>query len=120
MRAQIIREKVSKAELERITKENYGEMVKVDVDIKREVLTIGGEWHSEGDELLSRDGSSREDVWGTDFYPWRKAEKRIEYNSLINIKPSIGHRKMEIQNNKVKQKVREIIEKLLLSSNETL
>lgn len=95
-------------------------MVKVDVDIKRGILTIGGEWHSEGDELLRRDGSSREDVWGADFYPWREGEKRIEYNSLINIKPSVGHRKMEIQDNNVKQKMRDIVEKFLLSSNETI
>lgn len=120
MQAQIIREKVSKEELTRITKENYGEMVKVDVDIKRGLVAIGGEWHYEGDELLNRDGSSREDVWGVNFYPWREPEKRIEYNSLINIKPTIRHLKMEIQDNEIKQKVRDIVEKLLLSSDEAL
>lgn len=120
MQAQIIREKISKEDLVRIVQENYEVMAKVDVDIKRGVLTIGGEWHSEGDELLCRDGSSREDVWGANFYPWREPEKRIEYNSLINIKPSIGHTKMEIQDQEVKIKVKSTIERLLLSRDETL
>lgn len=120
MKAQIIKEKISKDELARIVKENYGIMVKVDVDIRRGVLAIGGEWHSEGDELLHRDGSSREDVWGANFYPWREPEKRVEYNSLINIKPGIGHTKMEIQDVEIRQKIQNVVEKLLLANNETL
>jgi len=121
MQAQIVKEKISKEELVKITKENYGKMVKVDIDIKKEILAIGGEWHSEGDKLLNaQEGSHRENVWGVNFYPWRKAEKRIEYNSLINIKPSIGHTKMEIQNGEVRNKIRAVIEKFLLSNDETL
>lgn len=120
MEIQIIKKKISKDELARIVKENYGTMAKVDVDIKKEILAIGGEWHSEGDELLNQDGSSREDVWGIDFYPWKSSAERIEYNSLINIKPSVGHKKMEIQDNEIKQKISNIIEKLLLSNDETL
>jgi len=120
MQAQIIREKVSKDELQKILKENYETMVKVDVDVKREILTIGGEWHSDGDELLNKDGSSRENVWGINFYPWKSPNDRIQYHSLINIKPSIGHTKMEIQNKDVKQKIKFVIEKILLANDETL
>lgn len=120
MKAQIIKEKISKEDLARITKENYGEMVKVDVDIKREILAVGGEWHSEGDELLNQDGSSGEDVWGVNFYPWNSSGKRIMYNSLINIKPGIGHTEMEIRDEAIKSKIKEIVEKLLLANDETL
>lgn len=121
MEARVVKEKISKEELVKITKENYGNMVKVDVDIRQGVLTIGGEWHSEGQELLvNKEGSSGEDVWGVDFYPWRELENRIEYNSLINIKPAIGHREMEIKDSEIKQKMRSIIEKLLLSRHETI
>jgi hypothetical protein len=120
MEIEIIREQIDKEELIKIVKDNYEDMVKVDVDVKRGILAIGGEWHSEGDELLNKDGSKREDVWGANFYPWREADRRIEYNSLINIKPSIGHKKMEVQDVETKQKMREIIEALLLSSDETI
>lgn len=89
MQTQIIKTKIPKGELAKITKENYGEMVKVD-------------------------------VWGVNFYPWRSPDERIEYNALINIKPTSGHDKMEIRDNEVKQKIRNIIEKILLSSDETL
>jgi len=121
MKVQIVREKISKEELARIAKDGFGNMVKVDVDVKREILTIGGEWHSEGDELLSQEeGYSREHVWGVNFYPWNPPEKRIVYTSLINIKPNLGNRTTEIQEKEMREKIHKIIEKLLLAADETL
>jgi len=116
----IIKEKISKRELKNIVNENFETMVKVDVDVKKEIITVGGEWHSEGDELLGKNGSSREDVWGVNFYPWNSPEKRIEYISLINIKPAFGYRDMEIKDKTIKEKISSIVEKLLLNNNENL
>jgi len=120
MQAQIVKEKISKEELSKIMRDNYGEMVKVAVDVKRGVLAVGGEWHSEGDEILNQDGSSRENVWGINFYPWKPTGKRIEYHALINLKPSVGHTEMEILDSELKQEIKSVIEKLLLSDDETL
>ena len=120
MEPKIVRKKITKKELAKIVKENFGDMVKVDVDVKREIATMGGEWHSEGDELLVRDGSSREYVWGVNFHPYSVVEKRIEYVSLINIKPSFGHKKMEITDPKLRKKIQSIIAALLLRNDETL
>ena len=120
MEPKIVTKKISKEELKKIINENFKTMVKVDVDVKQEILTIGGEWHSEGDELLSKNGSSREDVWGVNFYPWNPKKKRVEYASLINIKPTLGHRDMEIKDNGLREKIHLIIEKLLLSDDEKL
>lgn len=121
MEIRIVKQKLSKDELIKIAKENYGNMVKVDVDIKKEILAIGGEWHSEGEEFLNKgEGSSHENVWGINFFPWKSSEERIEYNSLVNIKPSIGHKSMDVENPEIKQKISRVVENLLLSKNETL
>ena len=120
MEPKIITKKISKEELKNIVSENFKTMVKVDVDIKRSVLAVGGEWHSEGDELLSKEGSLREDIWGINFYPWNSPEKRIEYISLINIKPAFDHRSMEIKDKELKEKIHLIIEQLLLCDNDKL
>ena len=48
MQAKIIREKISKEELSKLLGENHKTMLKVDVDIKRGIISAGGEWHSEG------------------------------------------------------------------------
>ena len=38
MEIRIVKEKIEKEELARIARENYDEMVKVDVDVKKEIL----------------------------------------------------------------------------------
>ena len=120
MKSYIVRKKISKDELTRIVKENFGTMVKIDVDVERGVIAIGGEWHSEGDELLAQDGSLRKNVWGANFYPFNHPNSRIEYISLINIKPQFNNRSMEVEDKEIQEKMRGIINRLLLPDDETL
>jgi len=121
MELKIIKEKIAKEELKNILEEGFGALVKVDVDIKKEILAIGGEFHAEGQELLVEEaGANGQDVWGINFYPFNEPEKRIEYESLINIKPALGARNMLIQDKGIRQTVKAIINKLLLKDDETL
>lgn len=114
MTIKIIRKKITKAELEKIAKESLGdEMVKATVDIKREILTLGGGLHADGESLLLKDGSKQENIWGINIYPARSKDKRIEYFALINIRPLLGNRSMKIQNPKIKEKIRKIVDKLI-------
>ncbi|MBI3273526.1 MAG: hypothetical protein HYZ69_00105 [Candidatus Colwellbacteria bacterium] len=121
MEPAIVKKKISPALLKRATEEGFGIMVKVAVDIKKEILALGGEWHSEGQYLLVRkEGSQGQEVWGVNFYPYEKGEKRIEYIALINIKPALHNRSMKIQDPSVRHKIKAIAEKLLLEEDETL
>jgi hypothetical protein len=95
-------------------------MVKLAVDAERGILAIGGEWHSDGEEALVVTGSKGRDVWGVNFYPWKPASERIVYTSLINLKPLVPHRKMEITDRTLRSKIHTIITKLLLTDDETL
>jgi len=54
------------------------------------------------------------------LYPFRDGEERIEYTSLINIRPSAGNRGMEIQDEAIKHKVKEAAERLLFSPEDRL
>jgi hypothetical protein len=120
MEVKIIKKRISKEELKEITERNFETMVKVDIDIEKEILSIGGEWHSEGEELLVRDGSDSQNVWGINFYPWNTTKERIEYISLINVKPAIGHKTMKIKDEKIKDKINKIVKELLLDDNEKI
>ena len=67
---------------------NFGEtMVKMVVDINREVLAYDAEWHADLETELLADGSMQRDLWGFNYYPDNDI---IEYNSLINIKPLVN------------------------------
>lgn len=113
MEIKIIKEKITKEELKKITQEGFGEMVKAVVDIEKEIIALGGELHADGNALLLENGSKQENLWGINIYPNKPKNEWVEFSALINIRPSIGNRSMEIQDNKIKEKIKEIINKLI-------
>lgn len=117
----IVREKIKKKDLLKIVEETFGTMAKVAVDIEKKILAIGGEFHADGQGLLvTQEGSDAQNVWGINFYPFYLPEKRIEYIALINIKPNLGNRDMMIQDKIIRDKIKNIVNKLLLENHETL
>lgn len=112
--------KISLAQLRSLCQAWFGDMVKLVVDVNREVVAIGGELYADGEELLLQQGSQQEDLWGVNFYPWHVPHQRIEYTALINIRPHQDNPTMEIVNQAVREKVKTIIERLVLSADEKL
>ncbi len=108
----IIIEKISKEELKNIFDNSFGTMVKVVVDIERNILSASCEFHIDCAEQLVDDGSLQKNLWGANLY---RHNLSIDFVSLINIKPMEGNRSMEIQGPVIKRKVEEIIKKLLCS-----
>jgi hypothetical protein len=104
----IVRQRIDPAELGRLVLLYFEDMVKYVVDVERGVVGLGGEMHSDAEELLLEDGSRQADLWGANYYPGRGREGCIEYTSLINIRPAAGNRSMEIQDPAVRQRVREL------------
>jgi hypothetical protein len=84
--------------------------VKVVVDIEREIVSASCELHSDCAEELVVDGSVYKNLWGANIYP---GDKKIDFISLINIRPADNNRSMDIENPVIKKKVEDIIKKLL-------
>jgi hypothetical protein len=120
MEIKIIKEKISQAELKSLAESSFGEVVKVVVDIERNILAIGGELHADEESVLLDDGSKQENLWGINYYPWKDANRRIEYIALINIRPALGNKSMRIENNIIRDRVKRVVENLLLSSDEKM
>ena len=95
-------------------------MVKFVVDIKLKKVGVGGELHSDAEELLINEGSKQENIWGANLYPYKSADERLEYTSLINIRPGQGNLSMEIENESLRKKIQIMTEQLLLNNNESL
>lgn len=116
----ITNKKIQSDQLKLLCERWFGDMVKVVVDIEREWIGVGGELHADAEELLIENGSRSADIWGVNLYPWHKHEHRIEYTALINIRPWQDNPSMEIQNDAIRKKVMEIVESLVLGSDEEL
>ena len=103
----VLEQRIEAAVLRRLV-ERFEDMVKFVVDVERGVIAIGGEMHSDADEVLLESGSRQADLWGANYYPGRGRESCIEFTSFINIRPSAGNRGMEVQDEALRARVRAI------------
>jgi hypothetical protein len=88
-------------------------MVKYVVDLERRLVAVGGELHADAEALLLEDGSRQRDLWAANYYPGRGSEECIEFTSLINIRPAEGNRSMELVDDRLRARVRELTFELI-------
>lgn len=114
MEIKIVKDTISKKELKQIAKEQFGDLVKAVVDVEKEIMAIGGELHSDEEVfLMEQADSKREHTWGINLYPEKTSEEWVEFDSVINLKPSLGNRSRGVDNPEIQKKIRDIIEKLV-------
>ena len=88
----------------------FGDVIKLVVDLKREILAGGGELHADCEEVLLVDDAKQEDLWGGDWYP---ETREVGFDSLINIRPQHGNRSMELQSPALRERFETIVRSLL-------
>ena|SRR5436305_502149 len=104
----IVDRKIERADLARLLRLFFGDMVKYVVDLERRVAAVGGDLHADAEQLLLESGSRQADLWGANYYPGKGPDSCIEYTALINIRPAQGNRSMLIQESEIRDRVREI------------
>lgn len=70
----------------------FGDMVKGVVDLRRQVLLLDADLHSDEEAALLAEGSVQSDLWGINLYPDVPGDDWLEFDSMINIRPSFGNR----------------------------
>ena len=114
MNIKIISKPITRAQALEIGQEFYTEMVKGVVDIKQDLIALGGEYHIDANTVLTQAGSSQPDVWGFNIYPNVIGDDWIEYTSLINIRPAAGNRTMTVEDEAIRKVMKRIIEELII------
>ena len=105
----IVREPVTPSQMAEMSAV-LGSVIKLAVDLEREILAGGGELHADCEEALLRDGSKQENVWGGDWYP---VLGEVGFESLINIRPRQGNRILALQSPLLRQQFEAIVHCLL-------
>ena len=109
----IIEEKISKQELQQFADEYYITFAKAVVDVENEIIAIGGQMHADGEALLLNKGSLQKDLWGINIYTNKPKEERIEFDSLINIRPSIKNMSRGVEDPEIREKIIGIVNNLI-------
>lgn len=110
MDIQIIQTKISQAELVRLAESGFGNMIKGVADIRQKIIALGGELHADGERVLLDQGSRQSDVWGFNIYPAQSRDRRIEFFSLINIRPNQKNYSQEIKDPHIQETITKIVD----------
>lgn len=109
----IIRDCITKVELNEMATRQFGDMVKAVVDIEQGIMAIGGELHSDEEALLLEHGSVQKNLWGINLYPRRPTSEWIEFDSMINVRPSGGNRSRYVERVEIRDAVTAIVNRLV-------
>jgi len=88
-------------------------MVKAVVDIERGLMAVGGELHADEEAALIDDGSHQADLWGINIYPGTAEPEWIEFDSMINVRPSQGNRSRDVENESTRAAIRVVVSRLV-------
>jgi hypothetical protein len=109
----ILRQPIARSDLIGLADTQFGDMVKAVVDVTRGIMAIGAELHSDEEAALLDDGSSQADLWGINLYPNEVGEGWIEFDSMINVRPSQNNRSRDVEDEERRDAIRLIVRALV-------
>ena len=107
-----VRDRIARAELAELAAAGFGDMIKAVVDVQRQIMAIGGELHSDEEALLLDDGSLQSDLWGINLYPAELGDGFIEFDSMINVRPSQGNPSRDVLDDGTRSRIRAVVSRL--------
>lgn len=107
----IITETITLSELNQIAADTFGNMVKAVVDIDKELMAIDAELHSDLEALLLSEDSRQKDLWGINLYPEIVGDEFIEFDSMINLRPSQNNKTRGVESSELRDKIVKIVNK---------
>lgn len=111
---QIIKEKISVEDLRKMAGKLFGNLVKVVVDIEQGMMAVDGELHADLEALMIEQGSIQANLWGINFYPDLAGDDFVEFDSMINLRPSQNNRSRGVENPETQKKILEIVNQLVI------
>lgn len=110
----IIKETLTLEELKAMAAAGFGDMVKAVVDVQKETVAVDAELHADLEAFLLAHGAEQRDLWGVNFYPDLPGDDFLEYDSMINIRPSQNNRSRGVDDEVLRKKIAEVVARRIL------
>jgi hypothetical protein len=105
---------LSLEELRRLAAGRFGDMVKAVVDVERGIMIVDADLHADQEATLLSSGSTRQDLWGINLYPDLPESDWLEFDSMINLRPSFGNRSRGVDDPGIREIIVELVGRLVL------
>jgi hypothetical protein len=92
----------------------FGDLVKAFVDVKREAMAVDAELHADEESFLLSRGSEQEDLWGINLYPALYGREFVEFDSMINLRPSRGNKTRGVEGESLRERILEIVGEMVI------
>lgn len=109
----IITKKAPIGEFEQMARKMFGDFVKVVVDVENGIMAVDGELHADEEALLIENGSEQKNLWGINIYPEVEREDWIEFDSMINVRPSLKNLTRGIDDPNIRKEIIKIVNSLI-------
>mgnify|MGYP001588551766 FL=1 len=114
METKIIKNKISIEELKDLAHEQYIDIIKAVVDVAQGIMGVGGELHVDIQSILMEQENSRgTDTWGINLYLEKSGDDFVELDSMINLKPNVGNRTRNVEDEAIREKILEVVKRLV-------
>ena len=100
-------------ELRQMAKARFGDMVKAVVDLRRGVMLLDADLHADQEAELLAEGSAQRDVWGINLYPDLPETEWLEFDSMINLRPSFGNRSRSVDDPTTRDGIIQLVGRLV-------
>lgn len=106
---------ITRASLTKIAEQKFGDFVKAVVDIEKKIMIIDADLHSDEEAELLHQGSKQEHLWGINLYPELTDDTFIEFDSMINVRPSIHNMSRTVESESIRKQIIDIVHSLVSS-----
>lgn len=110
---QLVTTSITLDELRAMAERSFGVMVKAVVDVERRIMAVDAELHADEEACLLTDGSLQQHLWGINLYPEMPAEEWVEFDSMINLRPSQGNRSRSVDSPETRVRILEVVDALV-------
>ena len=100
-------------ELRMLAEGRFGDMVKAVVDVKRGVMLLDADLHADQEAELLTEGAAQRDLWGINLYPGLPDVEWIEFDSMINLRPSFGNRSRGVDDPATRAAIADLVTRLV-------
>jgi hypothetical protein len=101
-------------ELKKMAEDMFGDLVKAVVDIEQELMVVDAELHADEEAMLVQKGSIQTSLWGINLYPGLEGDDFLEYDSMINLRPSQANRSRGVNDPAIRARIREMVDRLVI------